>query len=363
VLGLDRATGTKLVESSGVEEPSASEHVRGPAAGTGGILGERLAWGALRYPIPATANRLPYMLGGLTLVGVVVLIATGLVMDQFYDPDPLAAHDSVLYIITQVPLGSWIRALHYWAATVVMVSVVCHLYWVLWRRSYLRPRELTWWSGVLLLILLFGLTFTGTVLRGDQEGTEALAHAVAAADLLGPAGSVLSPEFARSTSLLSRLHNAHVSLLPLLLLALVGSHFWLIRHHGIHAQEPRTSVFTRHLQRLSGYGLLLIAGLGAIALAFPPGIGYPGVEGIEVTKPFWPFLWIYAAESTIGLWGMLLAPALLFAFLLLVPLMDRNDDAGGRPPWLFGLFNVFWALYVLGLIYGFFAPVEQHIGM
>ena len=330
----------------------------------GGGIRQRLAWDALRYPIPPTANRLPYMLGGLTFVGIVVLIVTGLLMDQFYDANPLGAHDSIVYIIPRVPLGSWIRALHYWGATVVLVSVAGHLYWVLWRRSYVRPREVTWWSGVLLLMLLFALTFTGTVLRADQEGTEALAHAVAGAQLVGPAGAILSPEFARSTTLLTRVHNAHVSLLPLVLVALLGGHFWLIRHHGIHAQEPKSSVFTRHLQRLSGYALFLLAAVGAIALAFPPGIGYPGVEGIEVTKPFWPFLWIYTAENTIGLWGMLLAPALLFGFLIIVPLVDRrHEDSGGRPRWLFGLFNLFCALYVLATIYGAFAPVQQHIGM
>ena len=363
LLGRANAWGAHLSESVRVVEPSPSR-IQDVAGTSTSRLRERLAWDGLRYPIPPVANRLPYMLGGLTFVGLVVLVGTGLVMDQFYDPTPLGAHDSVIYIMTQLPLGGWIRALHYWGATVVLVSVFGHLYWVLWRRSYVRPRELTWLSGVLLLVLLFGLTFTGTVLRADQEGTEALAHAVSGAELLGSAGAALSPEFARSTTLLSRLHSAHVSGLPLLLLALLGGHFWLIRHHGIHSPEPKSSIFTRHLQRLSGYGLLLLAALGAIALAFPPGLGFPGVEGIEVTKPFWPFLWIYTFENTFGLWGMLLAPALLFGFLLLVPLVDRRrPEDGGRPRWLFALFNLFWALGVLALIYGAFAPVQQHIGM
>jgi len=85
------------------------------------------------------------------------------------------------------------------------------------------------------------------------------------------------------------------------------------------------------------------------------------VEGIEVTKPFWPFLWIYAAENVMGLWGMIVAPAVLFGFLLLVD--RRHPDDGGRPRWLFGLFSLFGALYMLALIYGAFAPDQQHIGM
>ncbi|MBI4408217.1 MAG: cytochrome bc complex cytochrome b subunit [Gemmatimonadetes bacterium] len=327
-------------------------------------LQERVAWNALRYPIAPGANRLPYMLGGLTFFGMVLLIVTGILLDQFYNPSPVGAHDSVVYIMTRVPLGNWVRALHYWAATVVLVTVFLHLIHVFWRRSYFRPRELTWWTGAALLLVAFALVFTGTVLRADQEGGEALAHAVAGARLVGAVGTPLTPDFARSTPLLARLHNAHVSLLPLTLLGLVGLHFWLIRHLGLHVHEARTAVFTDHLRRLTGYGLLLLGGLALLAALFPPGIGYPVVEGAEVTKPFWPFLWIYAAENAFGLWGMLAAPAVLFGFLFLVPLLDRrHQDIGGRPRWLFLLATFLLAAYLGALLYGAVAPQVEHLGM
>jgi quinol-cytochrome oxidoreductase complex cytochrome b subunit len=335
-----------------------------PATERGGVVKQRLAWDALEYRIAPVANRLPYMLGGLTFVGIVVLIVTGAILDQYYNPTPVGAHDSILYIMTRVPLGNWMRAMHYWAATLVLISVVLHLVYVFWRRSYLRPREVTWWAGVLLFITLFALVFTGTVLRGDQEGTEALAHAVAGAELVGAVGAPLTPDFTRSTSLLARLHNAHVSLLPILLLAFVGLHFWLIRYLGIHAHEPRTIPFTHHLRRLMGYGLLLVALIGAIAALFAPGIGQPGIEGVEVTKPFWPFLWIYALENTLGLWGMIFGPLILFGFLFVIPLLDRtHDEQTPRPRWLFWLAVVMLLLYAGGIIYGLFAPQVQHIGM
>jgi len=329
-----------------------------------GALKERLAWDALEYRLAPVTNRLPYMLGGLTFVGIIVLIITGVILDQFYNPNPVGAHDSILYIMTRLPLGNWVRAMHYWAATLVLISIVLHLVYVFWRRSYLRPREVTWWAGVLLFISIFGLVFTGTVLRADQEGTEALAHAVAGAQLVGALGAPLTPDFTRSTPLLARMHNAHVSLLPILLLAFVGLHFWLIRYLGIHAHEPRTVLFTHHLRRLTGYGLLLVALIGSLAALFAPGIGQPGIEGAEVTKPFWPFLWIYAVENTLGLWGMILAPLVLFGFLFVVPLLDRtHDEHTARPRWLFGLAVLILLLYVGGIIYGLFAPQVQHIGM
>ena len=66
-----------------------------------------------------------------------------------------------------------------------------------------------------------------------------------------------------------------------------------------------------HLRPLTGFALLVVGLVAAIALIWPASLLAPGVEGFEVTKPFWPFLWIYAAENLIGLTGMLLAPALL----------------------------------------------------
>lgn len=324
----------------------------------------RLGLGALDYAVPPSANRLPYMLGGLTFVSLLVLIGTGLILDQFFNPSPLGAHDSVLYIMTRVWLGNWIRALHYWAATTVFITLFLHIVWVFWRRSYTRPRELTWVIGVALFLVVFGLIFTGTVMRGDQEATEALAHAVAGAKMSGLPGVVMTSEFTPSTPLFSRLHNIHVSLLPLLLLALIGAHFALIRILGIHAHEPKTARFSQHLRKLTGVSLLLFAAMGMIAALLPPGIGNPGIEGVEVTKPFWPFLWIYAVENTIGMTGMLIAPVILFGFLAVVPLLDRSTDhERPRPRWLTVLAALFLLAYIGGIVYGVFAPQQQHLGM
>lgn len=330
-----------------------------------GPIQERLALDALDYKIPPVANRLPYMLGGLTFFGLLVLVLSGVLLDQYYNPNPVGAHDSVVYIMTRVPLGNWLRGIHYWAATAILITVTAHLVYVFWRRSYQRPREVTWWAGVVLNLLVFALVFTGSVLRADQEGVEALAHAVAGANLVGPLGSPLTPDFARSTSLLTRLHNAHVSLLPLVLFGVLGLHFWLVRYLGIHAHEPRTVPFTHHLRRLSGYALFFLSLVMTVAAAFPPGLGFPGIEGVEVTKPFWPFLWIYAVENTFGIWGMVVGPAVLFGFLFLVPFLDRAGDEhahqSNRPRWLAVIAVLLLVLYVGGIIYGALAPQMQHI--
>ena len=205
------------------------------ASGPEGPVGERLALRALDYEIPEKANRWPYMLGGLTAFLIGILIATGVYLQQFYNPSPAGAHDSMLYIISRAPLGDWVRSLHYFSAGAVTLTITAHLIYVFWRRSYRRPREVTWWAGVGMAGLIFMLVVTGTSLRYDQEGFEALAHFVAGGQLTGILGAFFTPGFTPSVPLLGRIFALHVTLLPLGLLGLMGLHFRL-------ALRPTTSL-------------------------------------------------------------------------------------------------------------------------
>jgi len=332
-----------------------------PTASRPDLVTERLALTGLDYPIPAAANRFRHMLGGLTAFFLTILVLTGVYLAQFYDPSPEGAYDSVRFIIVRAPLGDWIRSLHYWSAGAAVLTITAHLAVTFWRRVYRRPREITWWAGVAMAGLLFLFLVTGTALRNDQEGSEALAHFVAGGNLTGLLGRFFTPEFTASTPLLSRIFSLHTSALPLALVALMGLHFWLIRHLGISVRSDGSSVFRTHLRRLTGVALLTFAVVGFAAVLFPEGLGYPAVAGAEITKPFWPVLWIYGLENLLGAWGMILGPTLLFGFLALTPLFDRSEaDRRGWVSWtglLLGLVVVgFW-------LYGVFGEAQQHIGM
>lgn len=324
-------------------------------------IAERLALGGLDYPVPARANRLDFMLGGLTLASLTLLVVTGLVLTQYYNPAPLSAHGSVRYIITDLPLVSLLRTVHVWSASAALALVFFHLVAVFWRRGFRNPREGLWWSGVLLLAVLFGLAFTGTVLRADQEAVEALAHATAGAALVGPLGAPMLESFTPSSPLVTRLYAQHVSVLPLALILILGLHMWLIRHLGVSAAGPEKAMFRDHLRPLSGFAMLLTAVIGIAALVAPTGLLAPGVEGFEMTKPFWPFLWVYAAENLFGMTGMLIAPGLLFGFLALVPFSDRGPGLAAKITRTVGL--VLFGLIVLGIIYAKFSPGQTHLGM
>lgn len=325
------------------------------------MVAERVALHALEYPIPARANRLDFMLGALTLVALTLLALTGIVLTQYYNSAPLAAHGSIRYMITQVPLVTYLRDVHVWSASTAVILVFIHLSAVFWRRGFRRPREGLWWSGVLLLALLFGLAFTGTVLRADQEAVEALAHAVAGAEFAGPLGAPFQAEFTPASPLVTRMYALHVSVLPLVLVLLLALHLWLIRHLGVSAGGDARAAFRSHLRPLSGFAMLLVAIAGALALASPATLLAPGVDGFEVTKPFWPFLWVYAAENLFGMTGMLLAPAVLFGFLAVVPLTDRGDGRLAKLVRITGI--VLLILLIVAIVYAAVAPAQSHLDM
>lgn len=322
---------------------------------------ERFAIRALDYPVPARANRLDFMLGALTLVALTLLAITGIVLTQYYNPAPLEAHGSIQYLITAQPLITFLRDVHVWSASGALLLVFTHLSAVFWRGGFRRPREGLWWSGVILLAILFGLAFTGTVLRADQEAVEALAHAVAGAKVAGPLGAPLQPGFTPSSPSLTRIYGLHVAVLPLALVALLSLHLWLIRHLGVSAPGDVRTPFRTHLRPLAGFALLVVGLVAAIALVSPATLLAPGVEGFEVTKPFWPFLWIYAAENLFGLKGMLVAPAVLFGFLAVVPVIDRGDAGRRRIMRIMGVLLL--VLIIAGIIYAAFAPAQSHLDM
>lgn len=110
-------------------------------------LRDRLAPAALEYQIPPVATQLPYFLGALTLTSIVLVAGTGIYLSQLYDPSPIGAHGSVIYIVERALLGDLARSLHWWSAQAAILAVLFHLSWVFYRGSYRAPRELTYFLG------------------------------------------------------------------------------------------------------------------------------------------------------------------------------------------------------------------------
>jgi ubiquinol-cytochrome c reductase cytochrome b subunit/menaquinol-cytochrome c reductase cytochrome b subunit len=166
---------------------------------------------------------------------------TGIVLAMYYKPDPTLAFNSIDQITNDVTWGWLVRGMHKWGASAMIVVVFLHLGRVFFFGSYKYPRELTWVTGAILLILTMFMGLTGYLLVWDQKAYWATVVAVnitASAPILGPyVADILraGPEFGPDT--LSRFYSIHMLLIPGAMAAFIGIHLYLVTKLGI-AEPP-----------------------------------------------------------------------------------------------------------------------------
>lgn len=306
-----------------------------------GAFSQRLGLQNFTYAVPEHAQSLPYMLGGIALAGFAILIATGILLAQFYNPNQLNSNESVAYLISNIPFGNFIRSVHYWTATIVFVVVVLHLIRAFITGSYKKPREFTWLSGLGLLGVTIGFIFTGTMLSLGQEGIEALEHNGEVGMLMGTLGIWFSSGFSASVPLIGRVYVAHMTILGALFAAFIAAHMYLIKTHGISPKATKDAIaasthgmgkghFNQHIVKLTGWALILVAVVSLLALLFPESLISNGVAGLEATKPPWMFLWIFGMEDAFGIKALLWGPGLVFLLLGIIPFIDRSPNLSPR---------------------------------
>ncbi len=179
-------------------------------------------------------------LGFTALVIFAMQAVTGIVLAMFYKPDPATAFNSIEVITDEVTWGWLVRGMHKWGASAMVIVVFLHMGRVFFFGSYKYPRELTWVTGALLLVLTMFMALTGYLLIWDQKAYWATVVAVnitASAPILGPyVADILraGPEFGPNT--LSRFYSLHMLVIPGAIATLIGIHLYLIARLGI--SEP-----------------------------------------------------------------------------------------------------------------------------
>jgi len=191
----------------------------------------------LSKPVPKYALRWWYCLGGITAFLFVTQAVTGILLAFYYSPAPDSAYSSILFIENQVRFGAAIRSIHHWAANGMIVLCIAHMLRVFMMGAYKNPRELNWVSGVLLLIITLAFGFTGYLLPWDQRAFWATTVGTEIAGSIPVIGN-LALVFLRvgwdvSGETLSRFYALHVIALPIFTLAMMGTHFLMVRRLGI----------------------------------------------------------------------------------------------------------------------------------
>lgn len=337
---------------------------------------------AKKKMVPVHRYSIFYYTGGVVLSLLTVQILTGFFLLFYYKAAPETAHDSIAYIMTEVPYGWLIRSIHHWSSNFMIFTLLIHFFSVLLLKAYRKPRELTWLTGIVMLMAALTMGYSGYILPWDARSFFAVKVGTQMPESLPLIGEQIKV-FLRggkyvTEATLNRFFALHVGLLPWLLVATLGLHLTLIQMQGMSIPHSVEEEAKRLKKKIKGepffphyflndlsVWILLLGVVVTLAVLEPAGLGTkanplePAPPGV---KPDWFFLSIYQTLKIIpakilfinGETLGIIMIALVFVFLVFIPFIDRPSSRGEASP-AFTLFGALVTIYfVLMTIIGYF---------
>lgn len=289
--------------------------------------------------IPASSGW-QQVFGSVALFAFLVQVFTGVLLAFNYAPTPGEAYDSLRYIMTQVTAGPLVRGMHHWGASLMIIVVMLHLVQAFLWGAYKKPREATWMSGVVLLLLTLAYGLSGYLLPWDNRaywGTVVTTQIAELAPGLGPYMLRLlgSDGTAIGTVTFTRFYAAHVLLLPPLTMLLIGVHVYLVRRHGVAPTpadegQPKKKFYPRQvaIDTVAIFVWFVVLLGMAIVARVPLGHVADPTDLSYIPRPEWYFLFLFQFlkwfEGPLEVVGAVIIPTLAIVALLLVPFVDRR---------------------------------------
>jgi ubiquinol-cytochrome c reductase cytochrome b subunit len=341
------------------------------------------------HHVPRNAESWFYVFGSGTLLCFILQIVTGICLAFVYVPSAGEAYTSLEYLNYQQPLGWLLRAMHNWGSNFMLAIMILHLAQVFLFGAFKYPREMTWISGVVLLLCTLGMAFTGQVLRFDQDAYWGLGIGAAMMGRVPAIGPELThvvlagPIIAGET--LSRFFTLHVFIIPGTIIALVSLHLRLVLTKGINEypvpgktvvkatyekeyedliKKDGVPFFPKAISKdLIFSGVLMLAILGCALYFGPEGPhGVPDPTQINtVPKPDFFFLWLYAVLALLPDYLetilILTVPVIAIGLLFAVPFISGTGEksARRRPVAVLVVIIIFLSLGTLNYL-GTFSP-------
>jgi len=344
------------------------------------------------HPVPPGA-KWAYVFGSATLFCLILQIVTGVALSLLYQPTTGAAYHSLKYITEDAPLGRILRGIHYYGASAMILLVGLHMIRTYLTASFKYPREMSWVSGVILLLLTVAMGFTGQLLRWDSNGVWSSivgAQQAGRVPLIGAwAAKFLLAGNTIGDATLSRFFSFHVFLVPALIFGLLGLHLFLVLRNGISeppkAGRPVDPKTYRHWYenmlkkegvpfwpdaawRDMAFGLIVMIVIILLAvLVGPPEIGTPPNPADINTnpRPDWYLLWLFALFAlmppSIESYVMAFGPPIAILAVLLLPFFNNKGERSPlRRPWAMGI--VVFIVMVIGVFWyeGTKSPWSPH---
>lgn len=326
--------------------------------------------------VPQHRHSIWYYFGGMTLFLFFVQVGTGILLTMYYRPSAEEAYESVQFIMTEVKFGWLIRSIHSWSANLMIATMFIHLFSVFFLKSYRKPRELTWVSGMILFALVLAFGFSGYLLPWNELSFFATKVGTEIAGVVPLVGRFLlhllrgGDDVTGAT--LSRFYGFHIAILPGLATLILTVHLLLVQRLGMSVPlgvEKNTELSKKPLKEVPFFPNFLlhdllgwyvaIAALAALAALMPWELGRkadpfaPAPAGI---RPEWYFVYMFQTlkfipAKILSMDGEVLGILGFGAgglFLFLVPFLDR-DPAQNRRTTIFTGLGIFIVIYILAL--------------
>ncbi|CAN5197140.1 hypothetical protein BH09GEM1_BH09GEM1_40100 [soil metagenome] len=303
---------------------------------------------SLDEPIPGGA-RLAYVFGSGLLFIFLSQVVTGVCLAVYYVPSPLSAHVTLSYIVKEVAGGAFLRSLHSYGSSAMVVVLVLHFLQTFLFGSYKGRRELLWISGCVTALLVLGMTFTGYLLRWDLNAYFAGSVGTNIAGDVPFIGGWLIRMLRGGSSMgaltLSRFYALHVLVLPATIALFVALHVFFFRKAGaagpVHEDPviptlPTEPFYPRQVIIDMAFVLIVMGVLGMLAHFMPVALGPTAdpTNGTYLPRPEWYYLpffqWLKFWDGSKTVIGVIIIPIVLLALVVFLPFLDRGRE---RRPW------------------------------
>jgi cytochrome b6 len=322
---------------------------------------------AIKKRVPVFYGSVWYFLGGISLFLFIIQVITGILLVLYYQPGESTSFESVKFIVSKVEFGWLIREIHAWAANLFIFFVFAHMFTVFFAKAYRKPREMTWYTGMILLLMSLVFGFSGYLLPWNELAYFATKVGTDIAGVLPGVGDfmlkLLRSGDEVSGATLTRFYGIHTAILPLIFTMFLVAHLALIQIQGMSVppelekipESKRKSIpfFPDFVIHDFIIWMIVLNIIALLAVFFPWELGVkadslaPAPAGI---RPEWYFIFMFETLKLIPphvlflegeLFGILIfmIGGLIWFF---VPLLDLKAKIGAR--------SRFWNIFGVGLI-------------
>ena len=293
---------------------------------------------AFNERVPGGA-RWRYVWGSTLVFTFTLQVITGFMLWAAYSPSTRTAWESVYYIQHEMFLGNIIRGLHHYAAQGMVVLMAIHLIQVIIDGAYKAPREMNFWLGIVLMMIVLGLSLTGYLLPWDQKGyyaTQVTTNIMSATPGVGREVQILAQggsDYGHLT--LTRFFAMHAGILPTLLVGFLALHIYVFRRHGLTVHDPNrapeTTFWPDQVLKDSVACLAVLAVVLLLAIFRGAEMSAPADPSVKFdgARPEWYFLFLFRflkfhAVDALGVtFGAIIVPGIIMGIIAMMPITAK----------------------------------------